>query len=166
MNMTITKLFFAAVAAAGVAAAQESITITVDGIGSSCSVQAWTFGASDPTHASSGSGAVGAGRSQVSALVLSRLLDKCSTQFFALTMAGKSAPAATLTQTDANGKPVLVIKLRGVYIASYQESGSASNPLPGESVSLAFEQIDIQYSGPGGPTQAGWDIARNVSMGF
>jgi type VI secretion system Hcp family effector len=170
MTMTISRLVFGVVAAAGMAAAQNSapdvITAVIDGISSTsapCSVQAWAFGATNPTVQSSGA----AVKTQISPLVLTRQLDSCSPKLFSSATVGQHIAKVVLTQyADASMRTqVMVVTLTGVLVSNYQLSGSTASPLPAESVAFSFATIEFRYYTPAGSSiDVGYDVTKNAKF--
>ena len=158
--MTISRMVLALVGAAGLAAAQNTNTITVkvDNVGE-CPAQNWTFDASQvPTSPTGGSFS---GKSQITALVVNRQLDQCSPLLFQAVVTGQHVVSVVLTQYDpATHLPFLTVTLGTVLVSNYQVGGSTASPLPGESVAFSFGSIKIEYRSPngGGPVHAGWDF--------
>lgn len=163
--MTISRIVFALVGMAGLAAAQSTITVSVSGVGD-CSAVNWTFDASE-TPSSAGQIPKG----QISALVVNRLLDKCSPLLFELVPEGRVVPSVVVTQYDssATGRiPVLTVTLENVRVSNYQVGGSTASPLPSESVAFTFERIKLEYKTQNSSTgvitttgEAGWDFTTN-----
>jgi len=162
--MTISTMVLAIVGTAGLAAAQNTITIKVDSVGE-CSAQNWTFDASQvPTSPSGGSFS---GKSQITALVVNRQLDQCSPLLFQAVAMGQHVASVVLTQYDpASHLPFLTVTLGTVLVSNYQVGGSTANPLPGESVAFSFGSIRIDYRSPngGGSVHAGWDFTAVRSL--
>lgn len=165
--MTISRVVFALVGMAGLAAAQSkspsTITVSVYGVGD-CPAVNWTFDASQTAEGQ-------ITRGQISALVVNRELDKCSPQLFQLVPLGLKLQSVVVRQYDPGGTsamPVLTVTLTGVRVSNYQVGGSTASRLPGESVSLSFESIKLEYRTPpnpdgsgGGTITAGWDFTTN-----
>jgi type VI protein secretion system component Hcp len=153
---TILKLSAAMALLAGLAAAQDAITVNGNPLSCSTSVGNnsfpvlnWNFGATGTTQLVSGAGAA----PKVSNLVLNRQLDACSVALFKAAITGAKLQQVTLTQTDSAGKLTLItLILQQAAILSYQLSGASDSPTPVESISIGFKTLQIQYGGPGGPT--------------
>jgi type VI protein secretion system component Hcp len=148
---------------AGLAAAQNVSTLTVDG--QPCGVQQWSFSVTDSTATTSASG-----KASLSNLLLTRAEDSCSAQFFKSSLTGTHADKVILRQMDPTGKVVILsIELDTVPVANYQLSGQITGGLV-ESIALAFQQVTITYYSrnpdgtQGPPTQVGWDVARNMFL--
>jgi type VI protein secretion system component Hcp len=166
--MTISRIVLAVVGAAGLAAAQNgsAINVKVDGVGD-CPAQNWTFDASQAAPAPGTATGV-AGRAQITALVVNRLLDQCSALLFKAVVSGQHVASVVLTQYDpaTPRAPFLTVTLGDVLISNYQIGGSTANPLPGESVAISFGSIKIEYRSPngGGPVNAGYDFKVNKTI--
>jgi type VI protein secretion system component Hcp len=163
--MTISRLVLAVVGAAGLAAAQNTIVVRVDGVGD-CPALNWTFDASQ-TYSPAGSGGTGSGRAQATALVVNRQLDQCSPHLFQLVPLGQHVQSVVVTQYDSTGRiPVLIVTLGGVVVSNYQVGGSTATSAPSEAVAFTFGTIKLEYRSPsgGGSVDAGWDFTRNVKM--
>jgi type VI secretion system secreted protein Hcp len=113
-------------------------------------VESISWGISNPATVGTGSGGLGSGRPSVSSFNLMRPVDKFSPKLMADSFAGAhlttvtvyvlpaaSAPAATAEQITYTMSPVLV--------ESIQQSAAAADGAPTESVSLAFEKMQVTY---------------------
>jgi type VI protein secretion system component Hcp len=138
-------------------APKASIIVTVNGL--SCqttagtnmfSVQAWSWGASNPVDIGSGSTGAGAGKASISDLNVQKNFDQCSPALFGAVVTGKHFNTLTLTQLDGNGNVVLTLTLSEVLVSSWQMSGSVNQDLPIESVSFAFAKVCIAETAGGG----------------
>jgi len=180
--MTISRLVFAAVVAAGIAAAQtEYITAKMDGISGSstlvghtgeCEALAWAFGATDQPPSSLSTSGAAAPKVQVSALVLTRRLDACSPRLFNYATIGQHMNTVTLTQSELGGtlRPVMVVTLSEVTVSNYQIGGTAGDKAspPAESVSLAFAKITFEYFvyRPDGSQGSTITVSYDVTKGY
>jgi type VI secretion system secreted protein Hcp len=113
------------------------------GAPSTIELDSWSFGASQGSSASRGSGG-GAGKVSVHDIQITKTVDKSSPLLFKACASGKHFPKVTLTVRKA-GKPYLMLTLSGVLISSYQQSNGGSER-PAESLSLNFTKIEYQYS--------------------
>jgi type VI secretion system secreted protein Hcp len=150
-------------------APKASITVNIAGL--SCqttagtnmfSVQAWSWGASNPVTIGSAGGGAGAGKASVSDLVVQKNFDQCSPVLFGAVATGKHFNTLTLTQEDSNGNVVLTVTLSEVFVSSWQMSGSVNQALPVESASFAFAKVCIEETGSGG--KFCYDIAQNKAI--
>lgn len=164
--MTISRIVFALVGAAGLAAAQNTNTINVkvDLVGD-CPALNWTFDASQPV-AVAGTGGAGSGRAQITALVVNRQLDQCSPRLLEAVLSGKHVSSVVVTQYDSTGRlAVVTVTLKDVLVSNYQVGGNTATAMPGESVALTFGSITFEYRSPsGGMVEAGWDFTRNLGI--
>ena len=161
--MTISRIVFAVVGMAGLVAAQNTITVRVDGVGD-CTALNWTF---DASHTVPPPGTGGISKAQISALVVNRQLDQCSPHLFELVPSGQQVPSVVVTQYDSTGRiPILIVTLGGVLVSNYQVGGSTATAAPGESVAFTFSSIRLEYrsASGGGSVEAGWDFMRNARI--
>jgi len=107
----------------------------------------WSWGASNPTTIV-GSG-MSTGKVSVSDLTITKRVDKASPKLLELLVTGKHVSDATLycqKQTgDKTPQDYLTIKLKEVYVSSYQTGGSHGDDLGSESVSLTYGNINYDY---------------------
>ena len=75
--MNITRIFIGLAIMAGTGLAQDTITLQING--TSCSAQAWSFGAGGGTAVT---GTPSSAKTQVTNLVVTRNLDACSVNLF------------------------------------------------------------------------------------
>jgi type VI secretion system Hcp family effector len=91
------------------------------------------------------SSGAGAGRTKVSDLQITKVVDKASAKLFQACASGQHYKRATLVLRKAGGTQYLTIKLTDVLVSSYEQSnGSAGKPT--ESVSLNFSKIQYKYA--------------------
>jgi type VI secretion system Hcp family effector len=160
--MKFTNLFVGVLAMAGLAAAQDAISINISGVGT-CTVQTWSFGAVLPTG-TPGTGS-GAGRTQLGALMLTKGIDSCTTGLLRSVTSGAAftSGTVTLTQTDSTGRtPLLTIQLTDALVVSDQIGGTTASATPVESVSFSFQKIQINYYSSSGTQEFGWNVATNT----
>jgi len=128
-------------ALAGVAAAQDSISIKVDGVGT-CAVQAWGFDATNQIALTPGTSA---GKARITPLTVSKSVDGCSTGLLKALASGTHFTEVTLSQTDPTGKqPPLALLLTTVFVTDYRLSGASSTASPSEQVSFTFERSSLR----------------------
>ncbi len=166
----ITRLIAVMGILAGTVLAGETLTLQISGY-PSCSVQAWSFGATGGSAVPSGTAS--AAKTQVSNLVMTRLLDECSVNLFKAAVI--QTPLSTLVlkveKPMANGGqfPVFAMTLEGVRVSNYQLNGTLSNAEPSESVAFSFTRIKVETTEmkpdgtAGGTIGFSWDIADNRS---
>lgn len=110
-------------------------------------------------------------RPQFSELHITKLVDKASPLLFLACASGKHLKEATLSVRRAAKTQIeyLKIKLTDVIVTSVQFS-SGGEDVSHESVSLAYEKIELNYTPqtarglPGQSIKAGWDLSRNVKL--
>lgn len=133
----------------------------------------FSFGASNPTTVGKGTGA-GASQVNISSFNVMKSTDLSSTALFLRCAKGEHIPEATVTLRKAGGtKPLeyLQYKFSKVFVDSIQWSGSSGGDTPAESLSLAFEKVEIVYSSqnddgtPKKTVGAGWDVPSGTPSG-
>ena len=107
----------------------------------------WSWGASNPTTVT-GSG-MSTGKVSMSDITITKRVDKASPKLLELLVTGKHVSDATLyCQKSTGGKTpqdYLTIKLKEVYVSSYQTGGSSGDDLGSESVTLTYGNINYDY---------------------
>jgi type VI secretion system secreted protein Hcp len=134
----------------------------------------FSFGASNPTTVGKGTGA-GASQVNISSFNIMKATDLSSTALFLRCAKGEHIPTAIITLRKAGGtNPLeyLQYKFTKVYVDSIQWSGaSGGDDTPTESLSLAFEKVEIVYSSQADDGTAkktvgsGWDIPSGTPSG-
>ncbi len=115
------------------------------GAPSTIEIDSWSFGASQGSSASHGSGG-GAGKSSsFHEIQITKTVDKSSPLLFKACANGEHFPKVTLTLRKA-GKPYLTLTMSDVLISSYQQSNGGGGATPTESLSLNFTKIEYHYS--------------------
>lgn len=137
-------------------------------------ILSFSFGAANPTTVGKGTGA-GASQVSISSFNIMKMTDLSSTAFFLRCAKGEHIPEATVTLRKAGGtNPLeyLQYKFTKVYVDSVQWSGSSGgDDVPTESLSLAFEKVEIVYSSQTDTGTAkktvgsGWDIPSGTPSG-
>ena len=137
-------------------------------------ILSFSFGASNPTTVAKGSGA-GASQVSISSFNIMKMTDLSSTALFLRCAKGEHIPEATVTLRKAGGTKALeylTYKFSKVYVESIQWSGSGGgDDTPAESLSLAFEKVEIVYSSqaddgtPKKTVGSGWDIPSGTPSG-
>jgi len=111
-------------------------------------IHSWSWGAHNPTNLE-GSG-LSAGKVSFSELNITKPVDKASAMLLELCCTGKHIPKGTLFAAKSTGdkNPVdyLKISLEEIHIASHQHGGSSGDAVGSESLSLAFVQMEYDYS--------------------
>jgi type VI secretion system secreted protein Hcp len=110
-------------------------------------LMSWSWGASNPTTIV-GSG-MSTGKVSLSDITCSKRVDKSSPKLLELLFTGKHVADATITcqkQTgDKKPQDYLTIKLKEVYVSSYQTGGSSGDDLGSESITLSYGSINYDY---------------------
>lgn len=137
-------------------------------------ILSFSFGASNPTTVAKGTGA-GASQVNISSFNIMKMTDLSSTALFLRCAKGEHIPTAIVTLRKAGGtNPLeyLQYKFTKVYVDSIQWSGSGGgDDTPSESLSLAFEKVEIVYSSQNDDGTAkktvgsGWDIPSGTPSG-
>ncbi len=131
----------------------------------------FSFGATQAGTSGIGGGA-GSGKVQLHDFQVTKHFDKASPKLFEACATGKHTPKVVLTCRKAGGTQQEYLKytFSEVLISSISQSGSGSEVLPTENVSMNFSKIEIEYKpqdekgGLGGVVKAGWDAAKNVKV--
>jgi type VI secretion system secreted protein Hcp len=138
---------------------------TAKGFEGAIELLSFSWGASNPVSVGAGGG-MGAGKVSVSSFNFMKKSDQASPTLFQQCCSGKHFPKGTVTLRKAAGKQVDFLKydITHVFVESIQWSGSGGgDDTPAESVSLAFQKVDITYTplkqdgSPGSPVVASWD---------
>jgi type VI secretion system secreted protein Hcp len=145
-----------------------------DGHKDEIDILSFSFGASNPTTVGKGTGA-GASQVSISSFNIMKMTDLSSTAFFLRCAKGEHIPLATVTLRKSGGtNPLeyLQYKFSKVYVDSIQWSGSSGgDDSPAESLSLAFEKVEIVYSSQNDDGTAkktvgsGWDVPTGTPSG-
>ena len=137
-------------------------------------ILSFSFGASNPTTVGKGTGA-GASQVAISSFNIMKSTDLSSTALFLRCAKGEHIPTALVTLRKAGGtNPLeyLQYKFTKVYVDNIQWSAaSGGDDMPTESLSLAFEKVEIVYSSQADDGTAkktvgsGWDIPSGTPSG-
>jgi type VI secretion system secreted protein Hcp len=107
----------------------------------------WSWGATNPTTIV-GSG-MSAGVVAMSDLSFTKKVDKASPKLLELLVTGKTVADATLYCSKHTGQKTpedfLTIKLKEVYVSSYQTGGSHGEEAETESISISYGIINYDY---------------------
>jgi len=131
----------------------------------------FSFGATQAGTAGIGGGS-GSGKVQLHDFQITKHFDKSSVKLFEACATGKHTAKAVLVCRKAGGDQQEYLKytFSEVLVSSISQSGSGSDVLPTESVSLNFSKIEIEYKpqdekgGLGGVIKAGWDASANKKV--
>jgi len=137
-------------------------------------ILSFSFGASNPTTVGKGTGA-GASQVNLSSFNIMKSTDLSSAPLFLRCAKGEHIPTDIVTLRKAGGENALEYlqyKFSKVYVDSIQWSGSSGgDDSPTESLSLAFEKVEIVYSSQNDDGTAkktvgsGWDIPSGTPSG-
>ena len=110
-------------------------------------VMSWSWGASNPTTIV-GEG-MSAGKVSMSDLSFTKRVDKSSPKLLGLCVTGNHADEATLYCSKQTGgktpEDFLTIKLKEVFVSSFQVGGSSGEDVGTESISITYASIDYDY---------------------
>jgi type VI secretion system secreted protein Hcp len=163
-----------------VSAAQVDYFLKIPGVegesesrGGEIEILSWSWGESEPgvmfglPAVQSGGG--GAGKVSFSDFHFTMKTNKSSPKLMELSASGKMLEEANIYGVKSDGHQFLLIKLKPVFITSYQTGGS-SGDIPTDSFSLNFSKIEFEYTPQKGDGSAGdtvrgsWDIAKNETV--
>jgi type VI secretion system secreted protein Hcp len=134
-------------------------------------IYSFSWGASNPTTMGSGSKGLGAGKVHISSFNIMKKTDSASPALFLNCCTGKHIPEVHVVLRKAGGKALdyLTYDFSEALVESVQWSGSSGgDDTPTESVSFAFEKVDIKYTPQdakgtaGTPIPASWDLMKNT----
>jgi type VI secretion system secreted protein Hcp len=131
-------------------------------------VESWSWGESNPAQPGGGGGG-GAGKVQMQDLAFTTRFSKASPQLILACASGKHFKDAVLTARKAGKgqQEFLTFSLSDVLVSAYQTAGAGGDVLPGDSVSLNFSKIQVEYKPQnpdgslGSSIKAGWDVKQN-----
>jgi type VI secretion system secreted protein Hcp len=131
-------------------------------------VESWSWGESNPAQPGGGGGG-GAGKVQMQDLAFTTRFSKASPQLILACASGKHFKDAVLTARKAGKgqQEFLTFSLSDVLVSAYQTAGAGGDVLPGDSVSLNFSKIQVEYKlqnpdgSLGSSIKAGWDVKQN-----
>src|SRR5262249_54966904 len=125
----------------------------------SLNLNSFQFGFHNSTTIGSATGGAGAGKASFDALDVTTALSDASPELFAALASGKHYDTATLTETNAAGRPIASWVLGTVFVTEdhLTDSGSGSG-LPTEELKFAFGKITEATS----VGSASWDALTNT----
>ena len=131
-------------------------------------VEAWSWGESNPSQPGGGGGGA-SGKVQMQDLAFTTRFSKASPQLMLACASGKHFKDAVLTARKAGKgqQEFLTFSLSDVLVSAYQTGGAGGDVLPGDSVSLNFSKIQVEYKPQnpdgslGSSIKAGWDVKQN-----
>ena len=131
-------------------------------------VEAWSWGETHPASPGAGGGG-GAGKVQMQDLNFSAKFSTASPDLILACASGKHFKSAVLTARKAGKEQLefLTFSLSDVLVSAYQTGGVEGDVVPGDSVSLNFAKIQVEYKAQkpdgslGASIKAGWDVKQN-----
>ena len=135
-------------------------------------VLSYSWGSSNPTTVTSGSG-TSAGKVSVDDLNVVKYMDKASPNLWLRCCSGEVIPTGVLTvqRAGADKTQALVFELEKIFVSSYSTSGDAgSGELPVESATLSFNKITYKYTtqdrdgNPEAEVEVGWNVEENQAV--
>jgi type VI secretion system secreted protein Hcp len=134
-------------------------------------VESWSWGETNPVQPAGGTGS-GAGKVQVQDFSFTAKFSKASPSLMLACASGKHLKSAVLTARKAGKEQVefLTFSLSDILLSSYQTGGVEGDVLPGDSFSLNFSKIQVEYKEQkadgslGASTKAGWDVKQNKQL--
>jgi type VI secretion system secreted protein Hcp len=134
-------------------------------------VESWSWGEVNPTSpgAGPGGGGGGAGKVQMQGFNFTTKVSKASPSLMLACASGKHFKSAILTARKAGKgqQEFLTFSLSDVLVSAYQTGGVVGEVVPGDSVSLNFSKIQVEYKQQnpdgslGASIKAGWDVKQN-----
>jgi type VI secretion system secreted protein Hcp len=130
-------------------------------------VESWSWGEANPVPPGGGGG--GAGKVQMQDFNFTARFSKASPNLMLACASGKHFKGAVLTARKAGKgqQDFLTFSLSDVLVSAYQTGGVEGEVVPGDSVSLNFAKIQVEYKQQnpdgtlGGSIKAGWDVKQN-----
>lgn len=134
-------------------------------------VESWSWGEAHPAAPGAGSGA-GSGKVQMQDFTFTTRVSKASPSLMVACASGKHFKSAVLTARKAGKgqQEFLTFSLSDVLVSAYQTGGAEGEDVPGDSVSLNFSKIQVEYKpqNPDGSLgtsiKAGWDVKQNKAL--
>ena len=125
--------------------------ITGENADGTINIEAFSFGVTEPRSTGGGGGA---GRTTFSDIVITKVVDKTSPQFFAMAVEGLLLPAVQLTfqkvlpaVQGVGATEIGFYKLSNAHIRSIQFTGNRfGDAFPVEEISFSFQKIEFSVS--------------------
>ena len=140
--------------------------------GGEIEISSWSWGEVNDTTIESGTSGGGAGRVVMQDFTFTMRMNKATPTLMIYCAGGTHIPGpVVLTTRRAGDKPqeYFFIRMKNVYVSSYQTGGSSGNIVPEDVVSLSFGEIEFGYKPQvsekgdlGAEIKAGWDVQKNV----
>jgi type VI secretion system secreted protein Hcp len=133
-------------------------------------VEAWSWGEAHPVPP--GGGGAGSGKVQMQDFNFTAKFSKASPSLMLACASGKHFKSAVLTARKAakSQQDFLTFSLSDVLVSAYQTGGAEGEVVPGDSVSLNFAKIQVEYKqlnpdgSLGASIKAGWDAKQNKQL--
>lgn len=140
---------------------------TQKGFEGQIALDSFSLGANNPLQAVMAGGR-GAGKVNLSQFNISKVTDSASPILFQACCLGKHFPKAVVSVCKAGGDQAVYLeyKFDTVFIADINWSGGGSDERPMESLSLAFNKIEMTYKKQmpdgklGSPVVASYDVSK------
>jgi type VI secretion system secreted protein Hcp len=142
----------------------------VKGFENKIDIFSMSFGASNPSQASTGSGS-GAGKVSLSSVSIQKVVDAASPTLFRSCCSGAHFDTGKITIREAGGDAAveyMVIDLKQVFVDSVSWGSASGGEKPSESISLSAVELTITYTsqtakGAGQKGEsAGWNVKTNT----
>jgi type VI secretion system secreted protein Hcp len=132
-------------------------------------VESWSWGETQPAPAGGAGSGGGSGKVQMQDLHFTARVSKASPNLMLACASGKHFKSAVLTARKAGKEQLdfLTFSLSDVLVSAYQTGGAEGEVVPGDSVSLNFAKIQVEYKPQkpdgslGASIKAGWDVKQN-----
>ncbi len=132
-------------------------------------VESWSWGETQPAPAGGAGSGGGSGKVQMQDLHFTARVSKASPNLMLACASGKHLKSAVLTARKAGKEQLdfLTFSLSDVLVSAYQTGGVEGEVVPGDSVSLNFAKIQVEYKPQkpdgslGASIKAGWDVKQN-----
>jgi type VI secretion system secreted protein Hcp len=132
-------------------------------------VESWSWGEANPVPPGGGGSGAAAGKVQMQDFNFTARVSKASPNLMLACASGKHFKSAVLTARKAgkSQQEFLTFSLSDVLVSAYQIGGAGGEVVPGDSVSLNFAKIQVEYKEQnpdgslGASIKAGWDVKQN-----
>ena len=132
-------------------------------------VESWSWGEAHPVPPGGGGSGSGTGKVQVQDFNFTAKVSTASPNLMLACASGKHFKSAVLTARKAgkSQQDFLTFSLSDVLVSAYQTGGAEGEVVPGDSVSLNFAKIQVEYKQQnpdgslGASIKAGWDVKQN-----
>jgi type VI secretion system secreted protein Hcp len=132
-------------------------------------VESWSWGEANPVPPGGGGSGGAAGKVQMQDFNFTTRFSTASPNLMLACASGKHLKSAVLTARKAGKgqQEFLTFSLSDVLVSAYQTGGFEGEVVPGDSVSLNFSKIQVEYKQQnpdgslGASIKAGWDVKQN-----